>query len=72
MSNLSDFKIIFVYGYTASSKADWYLNISKKLKRLNIDFTIPDLPGETYPDFFEHEIDIDKIKTLVGKFYPTL
>lgn len=134
---MSDFKIVFIHGYTASSKADWYPQISEKLKELDVDFVIPDLPGgekphanqwletlhkvisqinkplilvghslgtrtallylekyqpknvekvfliaafsnqvengqrhdgETYPDFFEHVIDLGKIKPLVGKF----
>lgn len=45
----SDFRIVFIHGYTASSQADWYPNISKELKKLNIDFAIPDLPGGEYP-----------------------
>lgn len=133
---LSDFKIIFIHGYTASSHENWYLNISKELIKLGIDFAIPDLPGGefphasvwldeihkavlttnkslvfvghslgtrtillylekykpkveavfliatfsnrlenatkydkgAYPDFFEHIIDLEKIKSLVGKF----
>jgi len=131
----SDFRIVFVHGYTASSQADWYPNITKELKKLNVDFAIPDLPGGEYPhasewletlhaeiqksskplvlvghslgtrtaplyiekyrpkvklvllvaafanrtenakrrdgryaDFFDHKIDISKIKPLVGKF----
>ena len=131
-----DFKIIFVHGYTASSKENWYPEISKELIKLGIDFAVPDLPGgehphaaewlevlykevakttkplvlvghslgtrtvllylekyrpkvkmvlliaafanrlenarrydeDGYPDFFEHKIDIEKIKPLVGKF----
>ena len=131
----SDFRIVFVHGYTASSQADWYPNITKELKKLKVDFAIPDLPGGEYPharewletlhaeiqnstkplvlvghslgtrtvplyiekyrpqvklvllvaafanrtenakrrdehyaDFFDHKIDISKIKPLVGKF----
>lgn len=45
----NNFKIIFVHGYTASSKADWYPNISLKLKELGVDFSIPDLPGGEHP-----------------------
>ena len=133
---MSDFKIIFIHGWTASHLADWYPNIVPELDKLGIDYAIPDLPGgeyphakdwlnkihevisktdkpiilvghslgsrtallylekyhpkvekvflvaafankienadrhdgETYPDFFEHKIDIEKIKPLVGKF----
>ena len=46
---MKNFKIIFVHGYTASSKADWYPNISIELKKLNVDFSIPDLPGGECP-----------------------
>lgn len=43
-------KIIFIHGYTASSKKDWYFNISKELDKLKVDYSIPDLPGGEYPD----------------------
>src|SRR3989344_824388 len=46
---MSKFKIIFVHGYTATSKADWYPEISKLLDKYNIDYSIPDLPGEYNP-----------------------
>ncbi len=133
---MSAFRIIFVHGYTASSKADWYPNISAELDKVGIDYSIPDLPGdnlshanewliklhevitesdkplvlvghslgtravllylekykpqvekvflisafanktenshrndgETYPDFFDYEIDLEIIKPLVKKF----
>lgn len=42
-------KIIFVHGYTSSSKGDWYPNISKKLDKLGIDYAIPDMPGKLHP-----------------------
>lgn len=45
-----DKKIIFVHGYTASSKKDWYPKISKLLDRDEIDYSIPDLPGDKYPE----------------------
>lgn len=132
----ADVKIIFIHGYTSSSNDDFYPGVSEKLKSLNIDFEIPDLPGgehphatiwlnelhkiiskvdkplvligqslgtraallylekykpkiklvlliaafanrlenatkydgDGYPDFFEHLIDIPKIKTLSDKF----
>ncbi len=133
---MTDFKIIFVHGYTASHLGDWYPAISPKLDALDIDYVIPDMPGgelphanewvdmihkevsktkkpivlvghslgtraillylekynsnvdsvfliaafanrtenakrnegEAYPDFFEHKIDIGKIKPLVGEW----
>lgn len=46
---MGSFKIVFVHGYTASSNADWYPAISPRLKKSNIDFVIPDLPGEEHP-----------------------
>ncbi|MBI2024982.1 MAG: alpha/beta fold hydrolase [Candidatus Harrisonbacteria bacterium] len=42
-------KIIFVHGYTSSSKRDWYPNISKELNKLGLDYSIPDLPGGISP-----------------------
>jgi uncharacterized protein len=44
-----DFKIVFIHGYTASSKENWYPDISKKLEKLEVDFEIPDLPGGEHP-----------------------
>jgi len=41
-------KVIFVHGYTASSQADWYPNISKELDKLGVDYSILDLPGGEY------------------------
>ena len=46
---MSDFKIIFVHGYTASSDADWYPSIKPELDKLNIDYVIPNLPGNKKP-----------------------
>ncbi len=46
---MSKFRIVFIHGYTSSSKADWYPGISKKLKGLGVDFVIPNLPGNEHP-----------------------
>lgn len=46
---MSDFKIVFVHGYTASHLADWYPDISKELDALGVDYAIPDLPGGKNP-----------------------
>lgn len=46
---MTDFRIIFIHGYTASRLSDWYPAISKELDRLGIDYKIPDLPGGLYP-----------------------
>lgn len=46
---MSEFRIIFVHGYTASSKLDWYPDISPLLDKLGIDYVIPDLPGGRKP-----------------------
>jgi hypothetical protein len=50
---MKDFKVIFIHGYTASSKSDWYPNISPELKKLDIDYVIPDLPGGEFPHAIE-------------------
>lgn len=70
---MSDFKIIFIHGYTASSEADWYPTISPALKELNVDFAIPDLPGDREPHSGEwleiiHQefVKSDKPVVLVG------
>ncbi len=70
---MTNFKIVFIHGYTSSHLADWYPNISKELNQLGIDYVIPDLPGGTNPhsdDWFAvlHEVisNIDKPIVLVG------
>lgn len=136
MSSLRNHHIIFIHGYTASSRADWYPALSKLLDSEGVSYSIPDLPGgdkphanewlevlhetiasidkplilvghslgtrtallyleryrpqaelvllvaafnnrtdnanrhdgETYPDFFTHQIDIESIKPLVKQF----
>lgn len=45
----NNFKIVFVHGYTASSKENWYPAISKELEKLGVDYAIPDLPGGEHP-----------------------
>lgn len=42
-------KLIFVHGYTASSKVNWYPNISKELDKMVVDYSIPDFPGGRNP-----------------------
>jgi predicted alpha/beta hydrolase family esterase len=46
---MSDFKLVFVHGYTASSKADWYPRLTKMLDELRVDYVVPDLPGHKRP-----------------------
>lgn len=46
---MTDFKLIFVHGYTASSKADWYPRLTKMLDKLDVDYAVPDLPGNKQP-----------------------
>lgn len=67
---MNNFKIIFIHGYTASHLADWYPQISEELKKLNVDFAIPDLPGNTTPHADEwiktiHEEILKSNKPLV-------
>ncbi len=66
-------KVIFVHGYTASSKADWYPSISRELDKLGVDYSIPDFPGGEYPhskewlEFLDSEIKAtDQPIILVG------
>jgi len=70
---MSNFKIVFIHGYTASHLADWYPNISKELNELDVDYVIPDLPGDTNPHADDwlatlHDVisKIDKPIVLVG------
>lgn len=42
-------KIIFVHGYTSSPKKKKYQIITDELTKLNIPFSIPQLPGDKYP-----------------------
>lgn len=70
---MSEFKIVFIHGYTASHLGDWYPNISKELDQLEIDYVIPDLPGGTNPhaedwlrDLLEVIAKIEKPIILVG------
>lgn len=57
---MKNFKIVFVHGYTASSKADWYPNLAPELEKLGIDFVVPDLPGGKNPHSKEWLKIIDK------------
>jgi len=47
---MKDYKVIFVHGYTASSKDDWYPQISPLFDKERIDYSVPDLPGGEYPE----------------------
>ncbi len=44
-----NFKMHFIHGYTASSQADFYPILSKELDKVGLDYVIPDLPGNKYP-----------------------
>ena len=66
-------KVIFVHGYTASSKVNWYPNISKELDKLGVDYSIPDFPGGEHPknkdwlEIIDREVKAtDKPIVLVG------
>jgi len=68
-----DKKVIFVHGYTASSKVNWYPNISKELDKLGVDYSIRDYPGDRHPaqkewiEIIEEEVQTtDKPIVLVG------
>ncbi len=64
---MSDFKIVFIHGYTASHLADWYPNISKELDKLGVDYKIPDLPGETRPNAKEWLEMLHKVISQTNK-----
>lgn len=66
-------KVIFVHGYTASSKVNWYPAISKELDNLEVDYSIRDYPGDKHPiseewvEIIEQEVQsTDKPIFLVG------
>jgi predicted alpha/beta hydrolase family esterase len=60
---VSDFKIVFIHGYTASHLADWYPKITKSLDELGVDYVVPDLPGGRRPHAKEWlEIVNDEVK----------
>jgi predicted alpha/beta hydrolase family esterase len=46
---MKDYKILFIHGYTASSKADFYPDLTVELIKMGIDYMVPDLPGGRYP-----------------------
>lgn len=67
---MSNFKIVFVHGYTASSGVDFYPDLSQKLDKYGIDYCIPDLPGDVRPyanEWLEkiHDILKDNKKPLI-------
>jgi predicted alpha/beta hydrolase family esterase len=47
--NLTNYKLIFVHGYTASSQVNWYPTLKPMLDKLGVDYSIPDLPGGKQP-----------------------
>ncbi len=42
-------KVIFIHGYAASPKVNFYPAISKELNRLGIEYSMPVLPGHKFP-----------------------
>ncbi len=63
----NNFRIIFVHGYTASSRDNWYPQIASELKRLGIDHTILDLPGGISPHASEWLTEIHKAVSQTSK-----
>jgi uncharacterized protein len=57
---LRDYHLIFVHGYTSSSKGDWYPQIAEKLDKRGVSYSIPDLPGGDRPKASEWLKRIDK------------
>lgn len=67
---MSDFKVLFIHGYTASSRADFYPSLTPQLDKYGIDYVIPDLPGDRHPHADEwletlHQAIISNEKPLV-------
>lgn len=57
---LNDYHLIFIHGYTSSSKGDWYPQIAEKLDKLGISYAVPDLPGGDRPKASEWLTFIDE------------
>lgn len=53
--------IVFIHGYTASSKGDWYPQISALLDQAGVAYRIPDLPGGEHPHVQEWLSIIDDV-----------
>ena len=53
-------KIIFIHGYEASSKVNFYPEISKMLEAEGIEYSVPDLPGGKNPKAEEWLAIIDQ------------
>lgn len=67
---MSYFKIIFIHGYTASSKVDFYPALSPLLDSQKIDYIIPNLPGYKNPRADEwletiHKVLMTNTKPLI-------
>ena len=62
-----DKKIIFVHGYTASSRENWYPNISRELDKLGVEYSIPDMPGGAHPHSKEWLQIIDREVNATSK-----
>ncbi len=43
-------KVILIHGYTSNPKKTKYKIIAEKLRKLGVDYAIPKLPGDEYPD----------------------
>ncbi len=50
---MTPFKIIFVHGYTASPARDWYPDMDVALRKHDVDFSAPALPGGKQPHAHE-------------------
>lgn len=61
---MSAYKIVFIHGYTASSKADWYPTLLPELEKLGIDYSVPDLPGGEHPKASEW---LDTLHNVIAK-----
>lgn len=46
---ITDYKILFIHGYTATPKTDFYPALSPLLDSVKADYIIPRLPGDKHP-----------------------
>ena len=67
---ITDYKILFIHGYTATPKSDFYPALSPLLDSVSADYIIPQLPGNSHPHSSEwiqiiHEAVKDSRKPLI-------
>lgn len=46
---ITDYKILYIHGYTATPLSDFYPALTPLLDSVGADYSIPQLPGNTHP-----------------------